>query len=1518
MALHTDPRPNGPIKPPDWNPGGNLGPNGKPIIDGGNAGKPSGGNISFGENSRYEGGTQNQVQGNQQQGFTGPTQAEIDAQAAAAAAAAERERIRQENENKRRADEAKRRADQQKKSKQQEKPAQQQATTTRTAPVLSSKNANLEASVQDMAAVANEVPARPSDVMAETPSQGAVAAAAVDSSGNVSEVTVDASTGEIMADTALDMSVRQPAVPSDVASRQEARRAPTIPASRPADVGAEIQQDLSGETPSEPDMPFSDAAVSQMRQETDYRASRTQEEPAQQIPAEPRQPRQPKSQAPRQAPDVNPKNVKGPEAPFRNETFGYDRYKNQSKRIKDEYDIDHEPPSKEKINNAVDNVARWLKRGHFKTDGVFKNKKGKWVMSKTLRPEFEKTMRFFNAKPEEAHFLFQMVSHLDGLAPDTNDKLFNKGSSAKVKVNEKKIIEAWAEIREKMSNPNVRQPFAYTNPNKNYAGSYRFPVPFVTAELAVFMAKASPGLVTAKDIAGFAEGEWEKNIYPALQLRGETKQKQSILLLVDAVEKINGTKMNYAHRTPDGWFTIDDALSEQNDWAMIFEDIKYLQEFNALKPEQQRKYAAEADRRGKKVTVDKDGNIVSIRDIVDNPGSWLLRMTVKLAKALALFNPVLGVAAAVEHTQSNLTSMLGGRMMRAAFGTDPVTDKTRETAKSQQVLDAIDDLFGAYASGNRAILQNHLASGGHIGGKVATETIREMMSKMSMAEKAKYATETGVNKFSELGYKVASGRFVLKDADAMRFVEYLQLGMMRAEGSTMTPELFEQMFTSDPVGFIEKMMQYPAGNDALLFAMDNTVGAANIYTEWIQRQMAKSGLNEFMISVFISKFVEYGINLTGKIMPFTHMFNYCVTQGFVKNSQNKTQMENLVIGGNDSFWTGFYKNMILDIAWLGTRGGMFIIANVIVAALGIEPPDDEDKIYVYGEWKIGGKAIEDNWMIRDVLGFCMPAVIATHAQLQGYDGFKVFQGGFLNTMSGLPTVKIADMAYNMANWDRLLMESKEEIEEQWGDEAPSESEKAYVETATWGLMVLASWFDAPVSRTLYNEAGIMNQNALQHSVTKVYAPTDDDPDATVRTTWADAQFRSVARWSPLVADLLNFVNGVDPDDPERTKTGYRKDQMPLVEIRDPAQSFWAYQKFHIDDETTPEEMIAISEEVIRIISEYDDPRIIAAMGVCIPYQARQNTVDYLGAQINAIINERADRLATPGEFSGNGKSWEENNLAKQQLFEESGKQIQILKQIQNRLWDSRIPYSPSVYNQWQTDWRTSYKWNDSGEPATEIEYYLNPGKIERTLFASGDHKSSILPFLEVDDRYNTYDAQTPVQWQDSLTDIEAMRELYGDATVEGGIYDGQKIIDILTAQGKTLEGNGENWNNTLLTGQRALVPEAPDYKKTKLLDPNRDDAWNPLGDIGKAREDQPDAYKAVGGGYSGYRGGYSRGGGGGGSSYNPNIYSRPAYSLNADKPATMYAKIPSYSRFDYLRPGFETKGSREAYKRQDI
>lgn len=1173
-------------------------------------------------------------------------------------------------------------------------------------------------------------------------------------------------------------------------------------------------------------------------------------------------------------------------------------------------------------DEAIDNILSWLKRGNFRTDGM-RRVGSSWVLSPEVQAQLDYMMDFFGARPSEEHFLWEAVSQLYALTPDTVDRLFARDNADKQVVFDTVVIDAWKEIERNIMNPQIRQPFAYTQPNMRFAGVYRFPVPILRNELAVFLANGRPNnhlKLTPQELQEFGINEWKQKVLPAMEVKGNDMQKAVIRDMVDAIERNNDTNENYSHRMPDTDFTVDEAYDPLAGWANIFDDVQTLFKVQAMSKETARKYSEEASRIGKKIVVDKDGNITTVRDIVENPASWTLRMMVRAAKATALINPILFGAAVGEHIQGNITNKFAGFMLRGAFGTDPVTNTTREIAQSPEVIDALDDLMRAYSSGNRATIQSYLNGGGTVGAGAMAKTMRELTEGMTSTERAQYYAEYGLNKYAALGHQIASGRVVLQAADAKRFIEALQFAMQRTEGMNITPQTFEAMFKAEPVRFIERMMQEPQGNDALLFAMDNTIAGANIYTEWFQRQMAKSGIGEFAVAAFVTKFMEYGLNLTGKILPLTHTFNYLVTKGVEKYSANKTQVQNLTFGGNDTFSRGLMQNIILDAAWIGTRAGMLLMIYGIMSFLGVEPPDEEEKIGVYGEWKIGGVAIKENWMFRDMLGFITPTAMTLHAAQNGGNPMAIFQDGAQTTLQGLPWLKFSSISESILNFDENLVQAQEETRESWGDEAPSDLEFMEVKAQTWGLTMLANFFEPPLMRLAYQEAGHLSSDDLTSSVTMIYTLNpNDDPNETERTSWANSQFRTVARRYPMIANLLNWADGIGTDKTDgRQQTGYLKEQMPLVELSDPANMYWV-NRWNVTDDMSPDEKQAVVNDVISVVGGYDSPAAIAADGIVIPYTARQATYDYCYGTINAIDNQRSIDFATPGLYTQNGKSYDENKLARDQRYADDREKKNFYYAITDRLQDNRIPYSPIKYNQWETDWSARYEWKNSGEPATAMDYLIDRDGVEKIWYASGDHKTSILPFLSVDDRYNTYDAQTPAGWwNEDLSNFDQLQSLYGDKTIQQGMFEGDNVWDLISGSGNAPQGTGENWNPIALTGQRALIPIRPSYDTPTLLDGNRDGAWyGDLGDMGVKSTDSTQI--PTNSSYTNYGGrSYSRSGGGGGSGYNPSIYSHPAYSLNADKPASMYAKIPSYTRFDYIRTGFETKGSREAYKRQDI
>ena len=143
------------------------------------------------------------------------------------------------------------------------------------------------------------------------------------------------------------------------------------------------------------------------------------------------------------------------------------------------------------------------------------------------------------------------------------------------------------------------------------------------------------------------------------------------------------------------------------------------------------------------------------------------------------------------------------------------------------------------------------------------------------------------------------------------------------------------------------------------------------------------------------------------------------------------------------------------------------------------------------------------------------------------------------------------------------------------------------------------------------------------------------------------------------------------------------------------------------------------------------------------------------------------------------------------------------------------------------------------------------------------------------------------------------RVIHGDALLQPGLARGG------VRGGKVGPGPVMMGKNQVTMGSRAYIAKEPER-----VEPTFEDKVLGLNYV------KPQA--AYSNSSSGWGSGGGWGGGGGGGGYDPKIYSRPAYSLNNDKAASLYAKNPSYTRFDYLRPKVMTKGSREAYRREDF
>lgn len=1207
-------------------------------------------------------------------------------------------------------------------------------------------------------------------------------------------------------------------------------------------------------------------------------------------------------------------------------------------KIPDESPMIHERDTS-KRDTTVKTIISNLEKGYFVISGGW---------SDAINAELDRTLAYFRMPRKDEKYIFQAIQLQLGYSIDRQGKIFGidvTDGNENVGLTEAQVINAMMDLRR--NTEMYGHPFVYSRPDLKFGDSYRFPITFGSPELALAFTNNDPKNplrdMTVSDFQKRGMDEWRNRVYPAAKANAKADQMTVLLDMVRAVSEMNsGTSeesWNYLGISIQDYYTLDEYLDSMNDYAVAYsnsdgQDNGRVSEVSRIRNERIRRGIDNIHRNRGKGVRDDNGNFTNVEDCATNSVEWFLRTMVNTSRFMSVFGDIsLMLGNIIEKIDGSARTFLTAKLLNIDSGP---TKNSKTLIRSNVAVDALEGAKLLMQKGGADAMYAYLGEGNSLNSKDVSTWANTNIEPSSSSNPIAMKVNGVVNKASAISGRLMSGDFVMRTADAGRWLDFYIYEVSKSD-MNITPEQIEQMLMVDPVKFIDQAMTTPEGFQAFIKMLDSSVGGTDPMTGAIDNFFRRHGLSEIAFSIFIDKFWRYGIRTVGRWMPFTHSGVYIASYMInKKRGESTSDTFELAIGSNAaSFSEGLKQNLIFDMVSCATRLPMALIIFGVFSMLGTEEPDDKNKKYCWDEWKINGlEAIKLNWWLRDITGFMAPLGVAAAAYGKTKDtnlAWNIFIDGCLDTMDG--TV-IMDMVDIVMNFDREVVDAQNKADDKDSVESPDGIEFYTTQALTWGTKKLIELVEPRFVRSLYNESYFLGEDNLAHSKSRRYTsdPTDD-PTATEQVGWSEQQWRSTAYDSPLMGAFLNFINGVWLDDGTQ-KTGYTKYEMPLIEQVDPINLTWS-EELSIEQDDSDERKQDVVNNVIDIMETYDgNAKAIAADGIVIPYEARNYTDQYIKSIINMLWNEYNDRVNTAGEFSNNGLSYYENQQRKNEFYNETYEKVNYWNNLlDNTLWEDSIPYSPYVYNRWETDYEQRYVWKDSGEPATRLDY-LNPlvnHNVEVVYYASGDHKSSIVPFLQVDNQWNTYDAQTPVAWYDpEYTNMEDLERLYANMvdeegnpiTVPSGANEGMTPWEVLTGDGAVLQGDGSNWDQIPVFGQRAHVAENESYIDAETVAYDAADLWT--GDIGDAGlYKDADSFKSSSNpsyGTNSYWGGYSSGKSysSGGSGYNPKIYSNAAYSLSSDKPSTMYSKIPYSTYFDYLKPDFQTQGSRYAYTRSEI
>lgn len=1171
--------------------------------------------------------------------------------------------------------------------------------------------------------------------------------------------------------------------------------------------------------------------------------------------------------------------------------------------------------------------------------------------------------------PSDRHMMIEMASIYFGICPDRKNKLFNKPID-KVKLEPRIIMDAWKQMEKSYRETGFL--FSYMDYNYKIAGNFRFVIPIMPPKIAKRLTKEGALLEgwTVEELARAGYNEWMNYVVPSASINAKKDQRLVLNDLMKAIAWSYGDASLTTGLLSDDVFTINEAFDSLNDYASLYPEQKDLVRNNEKCRQRVIRARKRVDGRNTRTVRGEDGSYKTLIDIAKNSPD-VFATIVKLQRAQSLmFDVTLGASSALEHMKGNFSNSMAAKMMLSHINASGPTAATYEMAKTVEVQKTIMDAVQLLQVGGPDALIYAVDSGYVLGQGDARDFAKQFLLKrglsseeaqnymnMSPNERANWLKQNKnkavdlIDKYANLASNFATGEWVCQSGDAKRFFEFMLYNGQKDRdkgGMNLDPITLERMLMADPQGTITGLVARPEGINSLVTMMDCTLGGMNPLTSFYDDIMGRLGICDLAFANFVTLFPKYGFMAIGKVMPLSHTGMYAASFGYyftksvvmhftngtkigdIEAADTKDRLDTLIGGqsmraGGKEILNGLFQNFMMDFAQFGTNVMFFLIQLGTLMMLGFKEPPDEDKKFVYSEWRLftnltpdgEGVQIKSNWFLNEIYGMIGgPAVLSVAIYLKdkndGATALQVFGSGFWDIMMNTGVSQISKFAGWITDFDKAMVESQTGEQVEGGDPLWN---KILMTAASGAVGCIEPRF----IKTLYSSHDFTSEGNLAHSTSNIYDPNSDD-GGTMKTTSIDAAWRRLAYNDPLMALLLdakNFLGG------EKNATGYFRNEMPLVEEPDPTSMIWKKRFGEVDGRELTWDSSDEDKQIIvdRVLDAYDRYGGIEGMidnGIVVPYVARYYTTSYLYACQNANWNSFYERQYSKGGFS----SQEERQEASDTVQQANAKLNEKIKAIQ----DSRLPYSPYTLNRYETDyWKYYFIEDENGNrtPTNPWSYklhhdFLKDPSYKEEYYASGDHKSSLNPYLMVDDENTgTFDRQKAAPWynEDGKLDKDKLLEDVGDEVITAGQFKGQKLSDVIGGQLADQDG----WIPT--TGSRASVdvnqPWGNDYDW-----PNKKDSNLFTGNLGengknKTSEEWKESNKSAtnpssaGWGYTSSRR-YS------GSGRAASIYSRPASSLNADRAATMYSKNRNYTRYDYLRPDFETKGSRDAYKRSDI
>ena len=617
----------------------------------------------------------------------------------------------------------------------------------------------------------------------------------------------------------------------------------------------------------------------------------------------------------------------------------------------------------------------------------------------------------------------------------------------------------------------------------------------------------------------------------------------------------------------------------------------------------------------------------------------------------------------------------------------------------------------------------------------------------------------------------------------------------------------------------------------------------------------------FLQATFGCTFFRASMNLGGRmlqhVLPMSSL-HYLITRHIINTTNDEalaTELQTVQFAAN------LREALLLDMQHITAP---LIVGMLLSYSGGIQPPDDEDKWGNFSEWTIFGLRIQNNWWLEDILGVWLPIACMWKASELGHPNSSLLYDGITQALGNNPALKLSGVMECLLDPDAALDDVEGEIQKysDYPGGSPTGLEYLLGNLGACSLNVLGKF----ITPGLIKEIGT-NLRDYEVSYNKIYTENvtggltteAEDDGQTTYTTFNDAMIRKVTRNNPVLALIMNII-------PNGATTGYSADEMPKTKYIDSAQYTTMHRLSVNNEDGTPkseEEQANLCTQIISILNDTEDLDGLYKQGFLLDSETK-----YAVSQMLYELRAQAQEQYNQYTISTNGLDYyvlgdgdfqrgKVEATKYKDAFYDYKNQIQ---KVYDKLWSDELNQGIKYYNRYNTTYAQDAEGN----------YY-----------ATGFRKGL----------------------GGMLSPIK---------TADGTLYDKGETTGYENDWGTPSELNGETMYDEAGNALRGLIGyEDRSYNDDK---PSLDDFGN-----NNSSSSGSSSYGSSSGSSSSTP--YTKkksSGGSGGSSYQPTQQTRSS-SLPSIYSRTGFSRNRTYGPdIDRLNPQYETKGSREAYRRQDF